>query len=49
LIGAARQQLAQALSSEYSEQLVAAMRKEVGVEINDSAVEAVRKQLTGEN
>ena len=40
-------QLAQTVGAEYSEQLVRAMREELGVEINQTAVDAVRRQLTG--
>ncbi|MGN6499235.1 MAG: SurA N-terminal domain-containing protein [Tsuneonella sp.] len=44
-------QAAQALNGtagrEYSEELRAAMRKELGVERNQNAIDAVRKQLTG--
>ncbi len=49
LLAQARQQLAPALSAEYSAQLTNAMRKELGVETNASAIEAVRKQLAGES
>ncbi len=45
----ARRELATAFSGELTQQAVAAMRKEVGVEINRAAVDAVRKQLTGAN
>ena len=45
----ARQQLAQDVSSEYSDQLTNAMRDEVGVERNDGAFEALRAQLAGES
>ncbi len=34
---------------EYAEQLRVAIREEMGVERNDTAIEAVRKQLAGEN
>lgn len=40
-------QLAPALSQEYRAQMLAAIRKEVGVERNEAAIEAVRKQLAG--
>ena len=49
LVAATSQQLQAALAREYSEQLTAAMREEVGVERNDDAVEAVRRQLLGES
>ena len=42
-----RQQLAQTLRAEYTEQLTKAMREEVGVETNEDALEAVRTQLIG--
>lgn len=42
-------ELSQALASEYSAQLRAAVQAEVGIERNDAAIEAVRKQLTGNN
>lgn len=43
----ARQELATTLAAELTQQAVAAIRKEVGVEINRTAVDAVRKQLVG--
>ncbi len=49
LIVAARQQLRGAFGDELSAQLTMAMRAELGVEINQAAVSAVRRQLTGEN
>ncbi|MGB3471991.1 MAG: SurA N-terminal domain-containing protein [Erythrobacter sp.] len=49
LLAQARQQLAPALSNEYSAQLTKAMREQVGVETNESAIEAVRAQLAGGN
>ena len=45
----ARRELSTAFSGELTEQAVAALRKEVGVDINRSAVDAVRRQLTGAN
>lgn len=48
LVSQTRQQLGQALSDEYHRQAVAAMRAELGVTRNDSAIEALRKQLAGE-
>ncbi|OGS49492.1 MAG: peptidylprolyl isomerase [Erythrobacter sp. RIFCSPHIGHO2_12_FULL_63_10] len=47
LIAATQAQLQSVLVSEYQDQMVAAMRKELGVERNDDAIEAVRKQLVG--
>jgi peptidyl-prolyl cis-trans isomerase D len=48
-LAATSQQLQSALVAEYSQQLTAAMREEIGVERNDAAIEAVRKQLLGES
>lgn len=48
ILAQTRQQLAPALSAEYTEQLTAAIRKEMGVERNDDAFEALRRQLAGE-
>ncbi len=48
LIGQAREQLASTLGQEYTEQLIAAMRSEVGIERNEDAIAAVRRQLVGE-
>ena len=48
LVEQARADLGPAVGGEYVDQLVAAMRNRVGVERNDDAIEAVRKQLTGE-
>lgn len=45
----ARSELAQAFFAELTQQAVAAIRREVGVEINRAAVDSVRKQLTGAN
>jgi peptidyl-prolyl cis-trans isomerase D len=47
LVQQTRQQLAPALAGEYRSQMTAAIRKEVGVERNEAAIEAVRKQLVG--
>ena len=41
--------LAPALSNEYQQQLIKAIRAEIGVERNEAAIEAVRKNLLGEN
>lgn len=49
LIALTQAQMREALSNEYQDQLVAAMRKELGVERNEAAIEAVRKQLLGES
>jgi len=47
IVAGVRGQLAQSLSGEYSDQLTQAMRNEVGVETNDSALEELRVQLIG--
>ncbi len=48
LVDQTRQQLAQALVDEYRRQATAAMRAELGVTRNEQAIEALRKQLAGE-
>ncbi|WP_296716453.1 peptidylprolyl isomerase [Erythrobacter sp.] len=48
LLEQTRSQLAPTLSEEYRRQAAAAMQQELGTTINDDAVEAVRKQLAGE-
>jgi peptidyl-prolyl cis-trans isomerase D len=45
----ARRELGAMTGREYSDQLRTAMREELGVERNATAIEAVRKQLAGEN
>lgn len=45
----ARRELTGVFASELTQQAVAAMRREVGVDINRAAVAAVRKQLLGGN
>jgi len=47
LIGATQQQLAGVFGSEYAEELVHAAQKAVGVKKNQTAIDAVAKQLTG--
>lgn len=49
MIAATSQQLQAALVAEYSQQLTKAMAEEVGVERNQDALEAVRKQLLGDS
>ncbi len=49
LVAQAQRQLGEAIGQEYQLQFVAAMRAAQGAEINDPAVDAVRKQLLGEN
>lgn len=44
-----KRELGQLLAREYADQLRVAMREELGVERNPVAIEAVRKQLVGEN
>lgn len=48
LIAQAKGQLGQSWSAEYAQQLIAAMRNDVGVERNADAIAAVRRQLLGE-
>jgi peptidyl-prolyl cis-trans isomerase D len=48
IVASARQQLRGAISDELAEQLTLAIREELGVETNEAAVAAVRRQLTGE-
>ena len=47
IVPSLRQQLAQTLRGEYTEQFTKAVREDVGVETNDDALEAVRTQLAG--
>jgi peptidyl-prolyl cis-trans isomerase D len=47
LVAQTRNSLAPALSQEYRAQVIAAIRKEVGVERNEAAIAALRKQLAG--
>lgn len=49
LVVQTQRQLAPALSREYRAQIAAAIRKEVGVERNEPAIDALRKQLAGTN
>ena len=49
IVAQARTELSQAVGQEYAEQLGVAMRREIGSERNADAIEAVRKQLAGEN
>ncbi len=49
LLAQTQQQLAPTLGEEYRRQLNVAIRKEIGVEQNADAIEAVRKQLAGES
>jgi peptidyl-prolyl cis-trans isomerase D len=47
LIGATQQQLAGVFGDEYSQELVHAAQRAVGVEKNQTAIDAVARQLTG--
>jgi peptidyl-prolyl cis-trans isomerase D len=47
VLAQAAQALGQLAGREYSDELRAAMRKELGVERNKNAIDAVRRQLTG--
>lgn len=47
LVAQTRDQLSPTLAQEYRAQVTAAIRKDVGVERNEPAIEAVRKQLVG--
>lgn len=44
-----KQQISQSMEQEYGEQLRKAIQAEIGTERNETAIEAVRKQLTGQN
>ena len=48
IVAQGQQQLAATLGEEYVRELIRAMRSELGVEVNDTAVAAVRRQLAGE-
>lgn len=48
LIAQAQSQLGETVGQEYADQLVIAMRKAMGVERNETAIDAVRRQLAGE-
>ncbi|OBX20837.1 peptidylprolyl isomerase [Erythrobacter sp. QSSC1-22B] len=48
LIAQAQSQLGDTVGQEYTDQLVIAMRETMGVERNQTAIDAVRRQLTGE-
>ncbi len=49
LFAQAKAQFSQTLGSEYTAQFIAAVRTDVGVETNDEAVAALRRQLLGNN
>jgi peptidyl-prolyl cis-trans isomerase D len=49
IVLATMRQLGQVTSNEYLEQFVAAAKREVGVERNETAINAVAAQLTGAN
>lgn len=48
LIAQAQSQLGDTVGQEYADQLVIAVREAMGVERNQTAIDAVRRQLTGE-
>lgn len=48
LLAQTREQLAPALINEYTDQMTTAIRAEIGVEENETAIDAVRRQLSGE-
>ncbi|MBV7260245.1 SurA N-terminal domain-containing protein [Erythrobacter crassostreae] len=48
ILAQTQQQLAPALTQEYTEQLTRAILAELGVEQNEAAIDAVRRQLVGE-
>ena len=48
IIAQTRTQFAPTIADEYRRQLTAAIRKAVDIETNDDAIEAVRRQLSGE-
>lgn len=48
-LGEVKQQFVRVLSQEYYEQLIAAMRKDVGVKRNETAIKAVETRLKGGN
>jgi peptidyl-prolyl cis-trans isomerase D len=47
MIGATQQQLAGVFGEEYAEELVKAAQRAVGVKKNQTAIDAVTRQLTG--
>ncbi len=49
LLNATTAQFKQVFGNEYSQQFINAMKEDVGVERNDSALNTVRSQLTGRN
>ncbi|WP_338446195.1 SurA N-terminal domain-containing protein [Pelagerythrobacter marensis] len=49
LLAQTKRELGPAIGSEYADQLRVALRKELGVERNATAIDAVRKQLLGQN
>ena len=49
IIAASRQQLRGAIGDELAQQMTRAMRQELGVETNSAPLEAVKRQMTGEN
>jgi peptidyl-prolyl cis-trans isomerase D len=49
MLAAARQELGQLTGREYADQLMKAIRAEVGVERNDDAIKAVKNRLSGDS
>ena len=49
IVEGARDQLRGTISNEYVQQLTMSIRAAQGVEVNSSAVGAVRRQMTGDN
>ena len=49
LLAQASVDLSTSMGREYADQLRVGLRKELGVERNETAIEAVRKQLVGQN
>ena len=49
LLTATKQQFQQVFGNEYTEQFINAMKADVGVERNDSAISALKNQLVGRN
>ena len=49
IVVATLRQLSQATSNEYIEQFVGAAKREIGVERNQTAIDAVVAQITGQN
>ncbi len=48
-MAAARKELAQITGREYADQLMRAIREDVGVKRDDDAIRAVKSRLSGDN